>query len=102
MRTSIPFSIAAGFFASAVTAEDKFSDAVALSLHHTNGDNTHFKTVGGGDNQVTERTPDKTAQGIYLIGGVNQKITFEWSPDASRIPILEVRTYLQMPPHSLT
>jgi hypothetical protein len=102
MQISTLFTLAAGLFASAVTAEDKFSNAVALSLHHTKGNNTHCKTMGGGDNQVTERTANKTAQGIYLIGGLNQKITFEWSPDTSRVPIQEVRTYPQMPPYSLT
>ena len=91
MRTSILFTLAAGLFASVVTAEDKFSDAVSLSLHHTKGDNTHFKTVRGGDNQVTERTADKTARGIYLIGGIDQMITFEWSPDTTKVPIQEVR-----------
>jgi hypothetical protein len=33
MQISVLFTLAAGLFASAVTAEDKFNDAVALSLH---------------------------------------------------------------------
>ena len=87
--------LAAGLFASAVAAQDTlgaFSNPVNFSLHYTKGNKTHFKTVTG-DNQVTGRTTDKTAQGIYLIGGVDQKITFEWSPDTSRIPIQEVSRY---------
>jgi hypothetical protein len=93
MQTSILFTLAAGLFASAVAAQDTlgaFSDPVNFSLHYTKGNKTHFKTITG-HNQVTERTAYKTAQGIYLIGGVDQKITFEWSPDTSRIPIQEVR-----------
>ena len=104
MRTSVLFSLAAGFFTSTVAAQNTlgaFSDPVNFTLHHTKGDKTHFETIIG-DNQVTERTADKTARGIYLISGINQMITFEWSPDTSRVPIQEVRRYYAVPPRSLT
>jgi hypothetical protein len=92
MRTSILFTLAAGLFAS---AQATFSDAVAFSLHHVKGDKTHFKTIVG-QNTRTDRTFDKTARGIYFIGGTDQKITFEWSPDTGKVPILEVRRYLHV------
>jgi len=90
MRTSILFTLAAGLSASAVAAQDIFSDAVTLSLHYTKGDNTQFRTTIG-DNEITERTADKSALGIYLIDRIDQKIAFEWSPDTANIPVQSVR-----------
>jgi hypothetical protein len=93
MRTSILFTLAASLFASAVTAQDTqdgFEDPVNFSLYHTKGDKTHFETLTG-TNQVTDMTANKSVLGSYLIGGIDQKITFEWSPDTARVPIQEVR-----------
>ena len=95
MRTSILFTLAAGLFASAVTAQetqDNFTDPVNFSLHYAGGDKTHYVTIIG-HNEVNGGTADKTAQGIYLIQNVDQKITFEWSPDTTRVPIQEVCRY---------
>jgi hypothetical protein len=104
MRTSILFTLAGGLFASASAAQetqDGFEDPVNFSLHYTKGDKTHFKTITG-SNQVTDMTANKSVLGSYLIGGIDQKITFEWSPDTARVPIQEVRGLSRTRPHSLT
>ena len=94
MQISLLFSLAAGLSASAVAAQDIFSDAVTFSLHYIKGDTTHFRTTIG-DTQVTERTADKSALGIYLINRIDQKIAFEWSPDTAKVPVQSVRKWLQ-------
>jgi hypothetical protein len=91
MRTSILLTIAAGLFGTAVSAQDTFSDAVAFSLHHAKSDKLHFVAITQPYIAPTTRTADKTVLGTFLIGGVDQKFAFEWSPNTATVPIQSVR-----------